>query len=76
MISKRIIFPFLDRINVQRSDLMRKKIIGNTIIFVVMIGLIIGFSLIFGSENTLIMDFSLLSTSKFLPTEKWRCAKH
>ncbi len=33
---------------------MGKKIISQTIIFVVMIGLIVGFSVIFGSENTLI----------------------
>ena len=33
---------------------MGKKIIGNTLIFVFMMGFIVGFNMIFGSENTLI----------------------
>lgn len=45
---------------------MGKKIIGNTIIFVVMIGLIIGFSIIFGFENTLIGVTTFTAVLMFL----------
>lgn len=45
---------------------MGKKIIGNTVIFVVMVGLIIGFSAIFGSENTLIGVTTITAVMLFL----------
>ena len=45
---------------------MLKKIIGNTVIFVVMIGLIIGFSAVFGSENTLIGVTTITAVLLFL----------
>lgn len=45
---------------------MGKKIIGNTIIFVVMVGLIIAFSLVFGSENTLIGVTTIAAVLMFL----------
>lgn len=45
---------------------MTKKIVGNTVIFVVMVGLIIGFSAIFGSENTLIGVTTITAVLMFL----------
>lgn len=45
---------------------MGKKIIGNTIIFVVMVALIIGFSAVFGSENTLIGVTTITAVMMFL----------
>ena len=35
-------------------DYMGKKIIANTLLFVFMMGFIIGFNIVFGTENTLI----------------------
>lgn len=43
-----------------------KKIIGNTVIFVVMIGLIVGFSAVFGSDNTLIGVTTITAVFLFL----------
>lgn len=45
---------------------MGKKIVGNTIIFVVMLALIMGFSAIFGSENTLIGVTTITAVFMFL----------
>lgn len=45
---------------------MSKKIVGNTIIFLVMVGLIILFSTIFGSENTLIGVTTITAVMMFL----------
>lgn len=45
---------------------MGKKIVGNTVIFVVMVGLIVGFSTIFGRENTLIGVTTITAVMMFL----------
>lgn len=45
---------------------MGKKIVANTIIFVVMVGLIVGFSTIFGRENTLIGVTTITAVMMFL----------
>ena len=45
---------------------MGKKIIGNTLIFVFMMGFIVGFNMIFGSENTLIGVTTITAVLMFL----------
>lgn len=45
---------------------MGKKIVGNTVIFLVMLGLILGFSALFGSENTLIGVTTITAVMMFL----------
>ena len=45
---------------------MGKKIIGNTLIFVFMMGFIVGFNMIFGSENTLIGETTITAVLMFL----------
>ena len=45
---------------------MGKKIIGNTLIFVFMMGFIVGFNMIFGAENTLIGVTTITAVLMFL----------
>ena len=47
-------------------DYMGKKIIANTLLFVFMMGFIIGFNIVFGTENTLIGVTTITAVLMFL----------